>query len=111
MKKTAWIVLIYASLVLIGGIIGYLRMGSYASLLSGGLFGILLYLTTFGMCKGKKIGYTGALILSIILEGFFTWRFAKTLQFFPAGFLGLFSLAVIIIVAYKISLMRAQREQ
>jgi len=102
MKKTAWIVFCYAFLVSTGGVIGYLKSASLPSLLSGGIFGSLLFLSSYFMFKKKVYGYFGALFLSVGLEAFFTWRFAKTLKFFPAGMLGLISLAVIIIVACKI---------
>jgi hypothetical protein len=55
------------------------------------------------MFKKKFFGYVSALTLALILDGFFTWRFAKTLKVFPSGFLSLTSLAVVIIVACKIS--------
>ncbi|MES2199455.1 MAG: TMEM14 family protein [Chlamydiota bacterium] len=102
MKKTAWIIFIYATLVLAGGLIGYIRSGSNPSLISGAVFGSLLFLSSYLIFKKKIYGYFGAFTLALILEGFFTWRFAKTLKFFPGGLLSLVSLAVIIIVACKI---------
>lgn len=102
MKKTAWIVFLYATLVFLGGLIGHLRSGSKASLISGGVFGALLFISSFFMFKKKIWGYFSALFLALALEGFFTWRFAKTLKFFPGGLLSLISLFVIIVVACKI---------
>lgn len=103
MKKTAWVVFLYAALVLIGGLIGHIRAESTASLISGLVFGSLLFVCSFFMFRKRSIGYWGAIVLAIILEVFFTWRFAKTLKFFPPGILSLISLAVIIIVACKIA--------
>ena len=103
MKKTAWIVLLYGSLVFIGGVIGHLKAESKASLIAGVTSGSLLLLSSLLMFKKKLSGYISAFILALLLDGFFTWRFAKTLKFFPSGFLSLTSLAVIIIVACKIS--------
>lgn len=102
MRKTAWIILLYSLFILVGGIMGHVRSGSRASLISGLVFGILLLGSSGLIFLKKTIGYWTALVLSIALEGFFTWRFAKTLNFMPAGLLSLMSLAVIIILAFKI---------
>ena len=101
-RKTTWIVFAYSIFTLIGGIIGYLKSGSTASLISGVIFGSLLLVASFFMFQKKTIGNWMALFLAILLEGFFTWRFAKTLHFFPAGLFSLMSLGVIILVALKV---------
>ncbi len=102
MKKTAWVVFLYATLVFTGGIIGHIRSESKASLISGIVFGALLFLSSFFIFKKKAFGYFSALFLALALEGFFMWRFAKTLKFFPPGILSLISLAVIVVLACKI---------
>lgn len=101
-RKTTWIVFCYALLILIGGIIGYAHSGSQASLISGSLFGTLLLIATVLMFQRKMAGHWMALSLAILLEGVFTWRYAKTLNFFPSGFLSLASLFVIILIALKV---------
>ena len=101
-KKTTWIVFSYALLILVGGIIGYVQSASKASLISGIAFGSLLLISAGLMFQRKQIGTWMALFLSVILEVFFTWRFAKTLHFFPSGLLSLISLVVIILVALKV---------
>lgn len=100
-RKTTWIVFSYAFLILIGGVVGYAHSASKASLISGGVFGGLLLISSGLMFQRKPLGTWMALFLSILLEGFFTWRFAKTLHFLPSGLLSLLSLAVIILVALK----------
>lgn len=102
MKVTATIVFSYAMLILIGGFIGHLKAGSTASLISGITFGTLLTLCAYAIAKGKIIAQYFALILTFFLDGFFTFRFAKTLYFIPAGMMSLLSLAVLIVIALKI---------
>ncbi len=102
-KKTAWIVFLYALLILMGGFIGYFRSASKASLISGLIFGSMLLTSSGLMFQRKTIGAWASLTLAIMLEVFFTWRFAKTLHFLPSGLLSLISLAVIILVALKVS--------
>jgi uncharacterized membrane protein (UPF0136 family) len=102
MKKTAWVIFLYATLVLAGGLTGYIRSGSNPSLISGVVFGILLFISAFLMLKKNIYGYFSSFFLALILEGVFTWRFAKSLKFFPGGLLSLISLVVLIIVGCKI---------
>ena len=101
-RKTTCVVFLYSLSILAGGIIGHLRSGSIPSLVSGVLFGLLLLVSSCFMYQKKPIGNWMALILAILLDGIFTWRFAKTLHFLPAGLLSLLSLVVIILVALKI---------
>ncbi|HEY2810355.1 MAG TPA: TMEM14 family protein [Rhabdochlamydiaceae bacterium] len=102
MKVTATIVFAYSVLILLGGLIGHLKAGSSASLISGLCFGVALSLCAYAIAKGKILAQYLALILTFILDGFFTFRFAKTLHFVPAGMMSLLSLAVIIVIALKI---------
>jgi uncharacterized membrane protein (UPF0136 family) len=102
MKKTVWLVFLYAASVFIGGATGYIYSGSLPSLLSGVSFGSLLFLSSFFMYKKKAYGYWAAFSLAVILEGVFVWRFSKTLHLYPAGFLSALSLVVIVIVALKL---------
>jgi uncharacterized membrane protein (UPF0136 family) len=102
MKVTATIVFVYGLLIAMGGMMGFIKSGSHASLISGGSFGIALLICAFFISKGKIAAQYFALILTFLLDGIFTYRFAKTLQFFPTGFLSLCSLAVLIVIALKI---------
>ena len=108
MKKTVWLVFLYAASIMVGGAVGYVYAGSLPSLLMGLFFGTLLLGTSYLMHKRKTFAGWTALGLAIALEGVFTWRFLKTLAFFPAGFLAALSLMVIVIVALKLG--RSMRE-
>lgn len=100
--KTAWVVLLYGICVLVGGIMGHVKAGSFASLLSGIISGSLLLAASWMCFKKKAAGYIFALIVSLLLEGFFIWRFVKTQNFVPAGILSLATIFVILILAYKV---------
>src|ERR1700722_14363234 len=102
MKVTETIVFLSVILFLMGGFIGHFKAGSSASLISGLTFGVMLSLCAYAIAKGKIIAQYIALILTLFLDGFFTFRFAKTLHFVPAGMMSLFSLAVLIVIALKI---------
>ena len=98
-----FIVLIYAVLILIGGIIGHVKASSLASLIFGLTFGLLLVGSAIAMFAKHKWGAYGAVILTFMLDGFFTYRFLKTHAFMPAGMLSLISFAVLIYLAISIS--------
>lgn len=102
MKITATIVAIYALILLIGGLIGYMKADSIPSLVSGLVFSVVLFLCAYAISKGKLVAQYIALGVTFVLDGFFTHRFAKTLHFIPSGLMSLLSLAVIIVIALKI---------
>lgn len=83
--KPAWIVLIYGFFTLAGGVIGYFKAGSHLSLLMGGLFGALLIGSGVLLFKKKPIGHYTALVLSFLLDAFFSYRFLETHKFFQQG--------------------------
>lgn len=96
MKAAAWIILIYGIVVLVGGVIGHLQAGSAASLITGASFGILLLLSSIGMFRDHLFPTYAALILTLLLDAFFTYRWVLTMKFFPAGIMSLLSLIVLI---------------
>lgn len=108
MNFKAVVTFIYAALVLIGGIIGFLK-GSNASLIMGSLFAFLLALSAVGMSKnyllGKflAIGFTGALAL------FFSYRFAGSYAFMPAGLMAILSIIVLCVLIREKSTVSISR--
>lgn len=100
MKISAWIILLYGLLVLVGGFIGHIQAGSTASLIMGGICGILLLLSSIGMFKNKLFPAYIAILLTLGLDGFFTYRFLLSFSFFPAGMMSLISLVVLLLIAY-----------
>ncbi len=101
-KSNAWIVLIYAVIVLAGGLAGYATMGSKISLYAGCTSFILLGISSIGIYKAKTFGYMAALILILILDAFFTFRYMNTLKFIPSGLMALLSLLTLLILIFRI---------
>jgi uncharacterized membrane protein (UPF0136 family) len=91
-----YIVALYGILILIGGIIGHIKAGSNASLVMGVVSGLLLLLSSGGMFSKKhfKKSVYSAIILTLILDAFFSYRFLATMKFMPSGLLALVSLGV-----------------
>lgn len=96
MKLRTGIVFVYGILLLIGGVIGYIKANSLASLLMGGGFALLTIASAVAIAKNHRIGNISALILSGILTLFFTFRFIKTETFMPSGLMAVLSLLVVL---------------
>lgn len=79
------IVFIYGLLLLIGGIIGYLKADSMVSLFMGSLSALLVWTSARLMAKGFALGTLAALALTSVLTLFFLYRFMQTHAFMPAG--------------------------
>lgn len=95
MRPTGWIILAYALLVFLGGIFGYVKAGSTASLIMGVAFAVALSSSAFAMLNEKSIGFIIAVISTGLLAAFFLYRFAISYNFMPAGLMALLSLAVL----------------
>lgn len=109
MKPTGWIVLTYALLVFLGGIFGYVKAESTASLIMGVAFAVALSTSAFAMFNEKKIGFSMAIITTLILAAFFLYRFALSFNFMPAGLMSILSLAVLAILFVKKAKLSAQK--
>lgn len=96
----SFIILVYALIILAGGIFGFLKVGSLMSLIAGLTFGLALFVAFLGF--RSKWGPYLALVVTFILDAFFTQKYLKTLQWMPAGMLSLLSLAILISLAFFI---------
>lgn len=65
------IVALYGIVALVGGIIGYVRAESYASLIAGAISGVLLLLCAAGVLYLPAVSLSGAIILAVALLGRF----------------------------------------
>jgi uncharacterized membrane protein (UPF0136 family) len=90
---------IYAVLLGVGGLIGYLKAGSRPSLIAGSISCALALLALALSIKSKNLGAALGLILSISLFILFGYRYAvKTRKFMPSGLLAVASLVVLAVM-------------
>jgi len=81
----------FALLSLTGGLIGYVRAGSKASLYAGTGSAVLLFTASFLMGSHLNYGLCIGLIVSVILAGKFVPDFLTSRKFMPAGLMAFLS--------------------
>ena len=89
--------IIFGLLTMVGGVIGYVKAGSTASIVAGGISGIALIVAAFLLPGNTALGLIIAAVVSIALAGRFIPAFMKTGALMPAGLMAGLSLIGIII--------------
>lgn len=97
----ASVIFIYAVLLAVGGIVGYCKACSWPSLVMGVGSGLVMALCAWAMQKGKLPAYVVALSLSVMLSGFFGYRFFLSLHWMPSGVMMISSLFVVLTLIFK----------
>jgi uncharacterized membrane protein (UPF0136 family) len=100
MKFRAYIVLVYGLLLLVGGFMGYQKANSLPSLMMGGGSALLMLASGYAMLKKKVLGTLCALLVSISLSFFFSYRFFLTQNFMPSGLMAILSLIVVMTLLF-----------
>ncbi|HKX32548.1 MAG TPA: TMEM14 family protein [Blastocatellia bacterium] len=95
----SWIVLFYGVLVAVGGIMGY-RAGSLASLIAGGVSGLLLAIAAVTMMRGSyMVGWVLALFVTFaLLARFGIIAAQKGFKLMPGGMVIIISLVVLAVL-------------
>ncbi|MFI5458275.1 MAG: TMEM14 family protein [Isosphaerales bacterium] len=87
---------IYAILLVVGGLIGYLKAGSRPSLIAGMASALAALAALVLSVRNIRWGVPLGMILSIALFLLFGYRYAvKTRKFMPSGLLAVVSLVVL----------------
>ncbi len=96
--------LVYGALLLLGGVIGYVKAKSPKSLV-GGLVGAVLSGVSYGLLGtnprwGLGLGLATAVLLAIV----FAVRYRKTQKLMPAGWMVILSLGVAVLLGLSLAL-------
>ena len=92
-----WLVLIYGILIVVGGVMGYVKAQSMPSLIAGGLAGIALVAAAVAMMKNAySAGWWVSLIVALLLLGRFgSMALSKGFKMMPDGMVIILSIIVI----------------
>lgn len=98
---TALIVLLYGILVAVGGVMGYVKAGSVASLISGGGAGLILLGASVAMMRGSyALGWWISLFVALLLLGRFGMAAMNDFKLMPGGMVIVMSLIVLAVLLF-----------
>ena len=90
--------IVFGVLTIAGGIVGYVKAGSVASIIAGSITGVLLLVAAFLLPEHRMVGLATALIVSLLLAAQFIPKLLRTARVMPAGIMSLLSVIGIIVV-------------
>ena len=96
------VVMVLGLFSLVGGVIGYVKAESKASLIAGLISGVVLLGCAFGIAKGNRIASLVSLGIAFLLGGRFFGTWLKKRRLMPDLLMILFSLATLIVVGIKL---------
>lgn len=84
---------IFGALTILGGVMGFVKAGSRASLIAGGVSGALILVAAWLMMTGRvQAGLILGLVVSTLLEVRFFPALVKTRKVMPAGMMAVLSM-------------------
>ena len=89
--------IIFGLLTIVGGVIGYVKAGSTASIVAGAISGIALIVAAYLLPGNVALGLIIAGIVSIALAGKFIPDFMKTGKVMPAVLMAILSVIGVIV--------------
>ncbi len=89
--------IVFGVLTIAGGIIGYIKAGSTASIIAGSITGILLLVGAWLLPEHTVAGLAIVLIISFVLAAQFVPKFISTGKAMPAGMMSILSVIGIIV--------------
>lgn len=90
---------IYSFLLIIGGVMGFVKAHSKMSLLTGLVSGLAILLATKVGVNNPKAAYLFIASISLVLAMFFSMKFAATHALMPAGLMLILSTLTYVLVA------------
>jgi uncharacterized membrane protein (UPF0136 family) len=97
MEATKIYFIVFGVLTIAGGIMGYVKAGSIASIIAGSVTGVLLLVAVFLLPEHRTAGLATAFIVSLLLAAQFVPKFLRTGRVMPAGIMSILSVIGIIV--------------
>ncbi len=83
--------IVFGVLTIAGGVVGYVKADSVASIIAGSITGVLLLVAAFLLPEHRAIGLATAFIISLLLAAQFAPKFLRTGRVMPAGMMSILS--------------------
>ncbi len=97
---TAGFFVAFGLLSIAGGVMGWKKAGSQASLIAGGISGVLLLVAGASLFSGAaKLGLTLGGVTALLLAGRFVPAYLKTKKWMPQGLMGFCALVGLALTA------------
>jgi len=96
MEATKIYFILFGVLTIAGGIVGYVKAGSVASIIAGSITGVLLLVAAFLLPEHRGAGLATALVISLLLAVQFVPKFLQTGRAMPAGLMAILSVIGVI---------------
>ena len=96
MEVTKVYFILFGVLTIAGGIVGYVKAGSVASIIAGSITGVLLLVAAFLLPEHRGVGLATALVVSLLLAAQFVPKFLQTGRVMPAGMMSILSVIGVI---------------
>ena len=91
MEATKIYFIVFGILTIAGGVVGYVKAGSMASIIAGSIAGVLLLVGAFLLPEHRAVGLATVFIISLLLAAQFVPKFLRTGRIMPAGMMSIFS--------------------
>ena len=103
--------IVFGALTIAGGVVGYVKAGSVASIIAGSITGVLLLVAAFLLPEHRAIGLATAFIISLLLAAQFVPKFIRTGRAMPAGMMSILSVIGLVaaIVAWKNQFLESKK--
>ena len=89
--------IVFGVLTVAGGVVGYVKAGSVASIIAGLITGVLLLVAAFLLPEHRAIGLATGFIISLLLAAQFVPKFIRAGTIMPAGTMSVLSVIGIIV--------------
>jgi uncharacterized membrane protein (UPF0136 family) len=88
--------IVFGVLTIAGGVVGYVKAGSVASIIAGSITGVLLVAAAVLLSEHRAIGLATAFVISLLLAAQFAPKFIRTGRVMPAGMMSILSVIGVI---------------
>ena len=93
----------FGALTIAGGVLGYVKARSSASIVAGAVFGGLLLVAGYLVGRGGRSGAILGLVVSAMLAGRFTKAFRSNGKVMPGGLMALLGLVGIAVALFGLA--------